>query len=82
MEDQGYYFSSFVYTGPFWCQFPVSDYKNVLLFLVQGEPVSRRRFYDLLLGRKGKVRSLFLLLLCLQSKSSMCQRSIVEGSIV
>lgn len=82
MEDQGYYFSSFVYTGPFWCQFPVSDDKNGLLFLVQGEHVSHRKFYDLLLGRKGKVRGLFLLLLRLQSKPSMCQRSVFEGSIV
>lgn len=66
MGDQDYYFSSFVYTDPFWCQFPVSDDKNVHLFLVQGEHVSHRKFYDLLLGRKGKFRSLFLHLLCLQ----------------
>lgn len=84
MEDQGYYFSSFVCAGSFWCQLPVSDDKNVLLFLVQGGYLSHRKFYGPVLGKKAEVRDLFLHLLflkCLQIKMIICQSSVFGGSM-
>ena len=50
MEDKGY-FSRFVYTG--WSQLPVSDDKNVLLFLIQGGYLSQGKIYNSLLGVYG-----------------------------
>lgn len=57
MGDKGY-FSRFVCTCPFWCWFPVSGGKDVLLFLVQRKHLSHGKFYDLLLCRKGEQRAL------------------------
>lgn len=65
------YFSRFVCTGPFWLLLPITDDKNVLLFLVQGEHFSQEKFNDLLFGRKGEFTETFLYLLflkCLQRK--------------
>ena len=43
MDNKGY-FSRFVYTD--WSQLPVSDDKNVLLFLVQGGYLSQGKIYN------------------------------------
>ena len=53
MEDNCY-FLKFVHTDPFQHQPPVSSDKHIFLFLVQTQHLSYGKFYDLLLGRKGR----------------------------
>lgn len=56
---------------PFWYRLSVSDYKNVLLLLVQRGHLSPWKFTDMLLRKKGEVGESFLHLLffkCLQLK--------------
>lgn len=48
-------FSKFVCTGLFGHHFPVFGDKTVLPLLTQNGHLSRGKFYDLLLGRKGEV---------------------------
>lgn len=64
MEDKGY-FSMFVYID--WSQLPVSDDKNVLLFLVQGGYLSQGKIYNSLLGVYGGCQRALPVICCLIS---------------
>lgn len=70
MEDKGYV-SQFICAHAFQLECQTAGDKDVLIVLVETESLSRGKFYDLLLGRKGQVREPFLhlqFLKCLQHK--------------
>lgn len=64
MEDKGY-FSMCVYIDR--SQLPVSDDKNVLLFLVQGGYLSQGKIYNSLLGVYGGCQRALPVICCLIS---------------
>lgn len=70
VEAKGYV-RKFVCAHTFQLECQTAADNDVLVFLVETESLSRGKFYDLLLGRKGQVREPFLhlqLLKCLQHK--------------
>lgn len=70
MEAKGYV-SKFVCAHTFQLECQTAADRDILVFLVDTESLSRGKFYDLLLGRKGQVREPFLhlqFLKCLQHK--------------